>query len=142
MKLASVTDAAAAYLRAGAKLTIGETEYTVSALDRANAAVTLSAPVAAAIPAGTKAYSQDAGALDGDKRGADVHATLVFGADAYGVIDVAGGGALRTIIKPCGSAGAADPLDQRSTVGAKVEAYTAAILNDLWLVRIEHRVTI
>ena len=142
VKLASVTDAAAAYLRAGAKLTIGETEYTVSALDRANAAVTLSAPVAAAIPAGTKAYSQDAGALDGDKRGADVHATLVFGADAYGVIDVAGGGALRTIIKPCGSAGAADPLDQRSTVGAKVEAYTAAILNDLWLVRIEHRVTI
>jgi len=71
----------------------------------------------------------------------DVHATLVFGADAYGVIDVAGGGVLRTIIKPCGSAGAADPLDQRSTVGAKVDAYTSVILNDLWIVRIEHRVT-
>ena len=87
-------------------------------------------------------YSEDAGALDDNKKGMDVHGTLVFGADAYGVIDVAEGGALRTIIKPCGSAGAADPLEQRSTVGAKVEAYTAAILNDLWIVRIEHAVTL
>lgn len=142
VKLAAVTDAAAVYLRAGAKLNIGETEYTVAAFDRAGATVTLTAPVATAIAAGTRAYSQDAGALDSDKRGADVHATLVFGADAYGVIDVAGGGVLHTIVKPCGSAGAADPLDQRSTVGAKVDAYTATILNDLWIVRIEHRVTI
>lgn len=142
VKLASFSDAAAAYLRAGAKLMIGDTEYTVSACDRSSATVTLSAAVSTAITAGTKVYSKDAGALDADKRGADVHATLVFGADAYGVVDVAGGGVLRTIVKPCGSAGAADPLDQRSTVGAKVDAYTATILNDLWLVRIEHRVTI
>ena len=139
--LAALTDAAAAYLVAGAKLMIGDTEYTVASCDRAAKTVTLSAAVSSAIAAGTKVYSKDAGALDSDQRGADVHATLVFGADAYGVIDVAGGGVLRTIVKPCGSAGAADPLDQRSTVGAKVDAYTAAILNDLWLVRIEHRVT-
>lgn len=141
VQLAAVTDAAAAYLKPGAQLTIGDTAYTVASLDRGSATVTLSEAVSTAIAAGTKAYSADAGALDGDKRGADVHATLVFGADAYGVVDVAGGGVLRTIVKPCGSAGAADPLDQRSTVGAKVDAYAATILNDLWLVRIEHCVT-
>lgn len=72
---------------------------------------------------------------------ADVYTTLVFGADAYGTIDIAGNGAVQSIIKPKGSAGAADPLDQRGTVGAKVMAYTAKILNDLWIVRIEHGVS-
>jgi len=72
----------------------------------------------------------------------DVHATLVFGADAYGVIDVDGEGCLQTIVKPCGSGGASDPLDQRATVGAKVAAYTAKILNNLWIVRIEHGVSL
>ena len=38
--------------------------------------------------------------------------------------------------------GAADPLDQRATVGAKVAAYTAKILNNLWIVRIEHGVSL
>lgn len=140
--LASMSDTAAAYLVPGAKIRIGTAEHTVKSADAANRTVTLSAAVSAAIPAGTAVYSEDAGALDDNKKGLDVHGTLVFGADAYGVIDVAEGGALRTIIKPCGSAGAADPLEQRSTVGAKVEAYTAAILNDLWIVRIEHAVTL
>lgn len=72
----------------------------------------------------------------------DVHATLVFGADAYGVVDVAGSGAVQSIIKPLGSAGTDDPLNQRATVGAKIMAYAATILNDLWLVRIEHAVSI
>lgn len=139
--LEALTDAAEAYLKAGAKLKIGSDEYTVSACDRAAKTVTLSAPIAAGLTAGTAVYSEDAGALDDDLRGADIHASLVFGADAYGVVDVAGSGVLRTIIKPCGSAGAADPLDQRSTVGAKVDAYTAVLLNDLWLVRIEHGVS-
>jgi len=72
----------------------------------------------------------------------DVHATLVFGSDAYGVIDVDGAGCVQTIVKPIGSGGATDPLDQRATVGAKVTAYTAKILNNLWLVRIEHAVSL
>ena len=89
------------------------------------------------------AYSEDAGALDaGTKKGTDIHATLVFGADAYGIIDVDGEGCLQTIVKPVGSGGASDPLDQRATVGAKVTAYTAKILNNLWIVRIEHGVSL
>ncbi len=137
-----ITDAAAAYLTSGAKIKIGSTEYTVSSCDQTAKKITLSAAVASAIAADTLVYSEDAGALDNStKKGLDVHATLVFGPDAYGVVDVGGGGVMQTIVKPCGSGGPADPLDQRATVGAKVMAYTAAILNDLWLVRIEHTVS-
>ncbi|MCL2695269.1 MAG: N4-gp56 family major capsid protein [Clostridiales bacterium] len=71
----------------------------------------------------------------------EVHATLVFGADAYGVIDIDGSGTVETIIKPHGSSGSLDPLNQRATVGAKVAAYAAKILNPLWIVRIEHGVS-
>ena len=75
------------------------------------------------------------------KAGLPVHAALVFGRDAYGVVDVDGKGAVQLIVKPHGSSGTADPLDQRATVGAKVTAYAAVILNDLWLVKIEHTVS-
>lgn len=137
----AITDAAAAYLTAGAKIKIGGAEYTVAAYNQAAKTITLSASVASAIAADTPVYSEDAGALDASKKGLDVHATLVFGADAYGVIDIAGTGALRIIAKPAGSAGTSDPLNQRATVGAKVAAYTAKILNNYWLVRIEHAVS-
>lgn len=76
--------------------------------------------------------------LEAGKGGADVHATLVFGADAYGVIKLEGAGVMQLIVKPRGSAGTGDPLDQISTIGAKVHGYTAKILNDDWIVRIEH----
>ena len=70
-----------------------------------------------------------------------VYATLFLGKDAYGIVDVGGSGALQIIIKPHGSAGTSDPLDQRATVGAKVAAYAAKILNELWIIRIEHGVS-
>ena len=64
-----------------------------------------------------------------------VYATLIIGANAYGVTEIEGGG-LRTIIKQKGSAGTADPLDQRSTAGWKA-ILTAKILSDEYMVRIE-----
>ena len=45
-----------------------------------------------------------------------VFGTLFFGDGAYGTTEVAGGG-METIVKQKGSAGTADPLDQRSSVG-------------------------
>ena len=78
---------------------------------------------------------------DAAKDGADVYTTLIFGKDAYGVVDIDGSDTVQTIIKPCGSAGTSDPLNQRATIGAKVAGYAAAILNDLWIVRIEHCVS-
>lgn len=137
-----ITAEAEAFLsKAGAKVMIGAEEYEVSGVDRAAKTITLASAVSTAIPADTYVYSTEAGKLDdATKTADDVHMTLVFGKDAYGVIDL-GGGAITTIIKGRGSAGTDDPLDQRATVGAKVMAYTATILNDLWLLRIEHGVS-
>ena len=64
-----------------------------------------------------------------------VFATLVLGDGAYGVTEVTGGG-LQTIVKQKGSAGTADPLDQRSSVGWKA-IKTAELLVPNYLVRIE-----
>lgn len=67
---------------------------------------------------------------------ADVYATIVIGANAYGVPDIAGSSKPKTIIKPLGSAGTGDPLDQRSSVGWK--AYLAAVrLDELCILRVE-----
>ena len=73
---------------------------------------------------------------------ADVGAALVFGEDAYGVVDlgVVGASPVRTIVKPLGSAGTADPLDQMATIGWKVDGFAAVILNQNWLVRVEHAI--
>ncbi len=76
----------------------------------------------------------------GGADGSDVASTLVLGKDAYGVIDLEGKN-VRAIIKNRGSAGTADPLDQISTVGWKVAGFAAKILQDAWLVRIEHGFT-
>lgn len=66
----------------------------------------------------------------------DVYATLVIGANAYGVCPLSGK-AMENIIKPLGSGGTADPLNQRSTSGWKATT-TTKILNDAWMTRIEH----
>jgi N4-gp56 family major capsid protein len=71
--------------------------------------------------------------------GIDVYATMILGANAYAVSRIAGY-ALKTITKPLGSAGAADPLDQRSTHGWKM-AFATTRLNENWMVRIEHAVS-
>ena len=64
-----------------------------------------------------------------------VFGCLFFGDGAYGVTEVTGGG-LQTIVKQKGSAGTADPLDQRSSIGWKA-LKTAEILIPNYLVRVE-----
>jgi N4-gp56 family major capsid protein len=66
-----------------------------------------------------------------------VFATLFLGEGAYGVTEITGGG-LQTIVKQKGSAGTADPLDQRSSVGWKA-IKTAEILIENYLVRVESK---
>lgn len=67
--------------------------------------------------------------------GQDVYSTLILGDNAYGTTSIEGGG-LQHIVKPMGSAGTADPLNQRSTVGWK-GLKTAEILVQQYMVRIE-----
>lgn len=65
----------------------------------------------------------------------DVYATLIMGAYAYGVTRISGE-AMKNIVKPFGSAGSADPLDQRATSGWKA-TFVAKILNNDFIVRVE-----
>ena len=67
--------------------------------------------------------------------GRDVYSTLILGADAYGVTEIAGGG-LQHIVKQLGSAGTADPLDQRATAGWKATK-VAERLVEPYMIRIE-----
>ena len=69
----------------------------------------------------------------------DVHATIILGANAYGITRISGE-ALKNIVKPLGSAGAADPLNQRATSGWKA-TFVAKILNEDAMLRIEHSTT-
>lgn len=66
-----------------------------------------------------------------------VFGTLFLADGAYGVTEITGGG-LQTIIKQLGSAGVADALNQRSSVGWKATK-TAEILVDAYMVRVEHK---
>lgn len=66
----------------------------------------------------------------------DVYATLVFGQNAYGIVPLQGN-AMKKIVKALGSAGTADPLNQRATAGWKATT-TTRILQELFMLRIEH----
>lgn len=68
-----------------------------------------------------------------------VYGTLVLGENAYGVTSINGGG-IETIAKQLGSGGTADPLNQRATMGWKLNK-AAAILTEEYMVRIEHTTT-
>lgn len=135
------TEDEVAYLSTGGnKIKIGSTEYTLASSGSYTPATkTVKLSAAASLTADAIVYSEDAGAPDASTKAApDIHATLVFGKDAYGVIDIEGSGNLETIIKPLGAGD--DPLNQRATVAGKC-AFAAKILNGDWIVRIEHGVS-
>mgnify|MGYP001595497009 FL=1 len=69
----------------------------------------------------------------------DVHGTLILAKDYYGISRISGA-AMKNIVKPLGSAGTADPLDQRSTSGWKA-TFLAKRLNENFCVRVEHAVS-
>lgn len=69
--------------------------------------------------------------------GADVASVIVLGQYAYGVTSLKGAKP-RVIVKPAGSAGTADPLDQISTVGWKMDGFGAKLLQPEYAVRIEY----
>ena len=71
---------------------------------------------------------------EGGANGCAVYGCLFVGKGAYGVVDLSEG--TEVIVKPRGSSGTADPLDQRSSVGWK-GVHAAAILYDEYIVRVE-----
>lgn len=78
----------------------------------------------------------------GGGNGVDVHSTLIYGENAAGAVELGGHGKnVETIIMPPGSGGASDPLKQRGTIAWKVNGFAATILQDGWMIRLEHAVT-
>ena len=68
-----------------------------------------------------------------------VYATLVLGDNAYGTTELEGGG-LEHIVKQLGSAGTADPINQRASAGWKATK-VAERLVEQFMVRIESKST-
>ena len=94
------------------------------------ASFTVAEAVASSVVADTVVYPGEAGA-----KGRDVYATLIFGDNAYGVTEIRGGG-LQHIVKQLGSAGSADPLNQRGTAGWKAARASKRLVEE-YMVRIE-----
>lgn len=69
------------------------------------------------------------------KDGRDVYATMIIGANAYGITEITGGG-LQHIVKQLGSGGTADPLNQRATAGWKATKAVERLV-EAYMVRIE-----
>jgi N4-gp56 family major capsid protein len=112
---------------AGRKILVNGVQYTV--VSATNNTITCTANVTGAD--GDIIYPGEAGA-----KGRDVYTMVVIGKDAYGETEVSGE-SLKNIIKNLGSAGSADPLDQRATTGWKA-THVAEILADEYLLRVEH----
>ena len=72
---------------------------------------------------------------EGDSSG-DVASIIVLGRYAYGYTSIRGANP-RIIVKPAGSAGTSDPLDQISTIGWKLDAFGVKMLQPEFAVRIE-----
>ncbi len=128
-----------AYLMTGGNtIYIGGVAKTLAATDPYNKETrTVKLSAAATVAKGATIVSADAGEFDAETgMPTNVYQTVVFGQEAYGLIDVGGHG-IESIIKPIGQAGF-DPLNQRGTVGAKVKAFACKVLNEDWILRIEH----
>lgn len=90
-----------------------------------------------AFASGAKIQPQGAGTDN-----AAVHGTIIYGTNFAGGVALGSDGKnVEMIIKPVGSSGKEDPLNQISTIGWKIKGYTATILQDAFIVRIEHGVS-
>lgn len=70
-----------------------------------------------------------------------VYSTLIYGANAYGSVELGGNGRnVETIIKAPGELGN-DPLNQRGSIGWKVNGFCTVILQDDFIVRVESGAT-
>src|SRR6185312_5516727 len=74
---------------------------------------------------------EEAGADD-----VDVHSSVVLGRKPYGITKIKGEG-VETIHKALGSAGTADPLNQRQSIGWKINAFAVKRLYEEAIVRYE-----
>jgi N4-gp56 family major capsid protein len=80
----------------------------------------------------------------GASNGDEVHATIVYGTRAVGMVNLGSKSKnppIRIIWNRPGSAGSDDPLAQRGTIAWKVPHFACAVLQDDFIIRIEHGVS-
>ena len=108
----------------------GEQREIVSATEgtAGNALITVDSPIT--VTANDTVYPGEGG-----QDGISVYSTLILGANAYGVTELENGG-LEHIVKQLGSAGTADPLNQRASAGWKATR-TAERLVENYMIRVE-----
>lgn len=103
------------------------TEFTVDGATTGSITATAASTIAAAnVAAGDEIFD---GASAG---GNDYFTCLVLGKGAGRRVDIDGANA-EIIVKPIGSAGSTDALNQRGSVGWKVNGYAAAITNENYI---------
>ena len=73
----------------------------------------------------------------------DVHASLIYGQNAFGMVKLGGKGKpnIQIIVKRPGESGDLDPLNQRGSIAWKVPFFACAVLQDDFIVRLEHAVS-
>jgi hypothetical protein len=73
----------------------------------------------------------------------EVHATIIYGQDAFGMVGLGTTSEpnIQIIAKPAGSSGSLDPLNQRGSIAWKVPFFACAVLQDDFICRIEHAVS-
>lgn len=74
---------------------------------------------------------------------AEVHASIIYGQHAFGMVKLGGTGKpnIEIIAKPLGSSGTEDPLNQRGSIGWKVPHFACAVIQDDFICRVEHGVS-
>ncbi len=121
----------------GRSVLIGNRKFTLSFgtenSDKQTVLVFEEALDGAIIEPGMKVYPGEGAAAS-----KPVYATLILGADAYGVTDPKS--TLENITKALGSAGSGDPLNQRATMGWK-SYHLCKILTNMYMVRLESLAT-
>ena len=115
---------------AGRKVIIDGVAVQVVSATAGDGTATITFDEAISCNAGEKVYPGEGG-----QNGISVYSTLVLGANAYGVTELENGG-LEHIVKQLGSAGTADPLNQRASAGWKATK-TAERLVENYMIRIE-----
>jgi len=115
------------------RMYVGGKEATIASVTAGDGGVAKFVTTAAVadVPVGAVVCGYGAG-----KDGSAIYCTMIFAANAYGVTEIEGMG-LEHIVKQKGSAGTADALNQRSTVGWKATK-TAERLVEEYMLRIEH----
>jgi len=79
----------------------------------------------------------------GASNGDEVHATIIYGQNAFGMVRLGSKSDpnFRIILKPVGSSGSLDPIEQRGSIAWKVPHFACAVLQDDFICRVEHGVS-